>query len=194
MYPKTRFIQTALATTSLFVTTSALAENPLILSLAYNLGGEQISDVRLEDGDSRKVKANQGASFAAGLRIKPSNNSEIQTTIGWQSGGVFGSNGKVSWSSLPIEGTYLAKINKLLIGGGVSYFLNPKQDADDVGNEYADSINYDNALGYHVKLSYEPEAASYRIGAKYTVVDFEPEKKGETLDGNSFGIYGEYVF
>lgn len=188
------FIQTALATTSLFVTTSALAQNPLILSLAYDFGGEQISNVKMEDGDSRKVKANQGLSFTAGFRIQPSKNSEIQTTIGWKSGGVFGSNGNVSWSSLPVEGTYLAKINKLLIGGGISYFLNPKQDADDVGNEFADSIDYDNALGYHIKLSYEPDAVSYRIGAKYTIVDFDSENKGETLDGNSFGFYAEYVF
>jgi hypothetical protein len=194
MYPKKRFIQTALITTSLFVTTSALAENSLMASISYDLGGEQISNVKLEDGDSKKVKANQGISFAAGFRIQPSKNSEIQTTIGWKSGGAFASNGNVSWSSLPVEGTFLTKINKLLIGGGISYFLNPKQDADDAGKGYASNIDYDNALGYHVKLSYEPEATSYRIGAKYTMVDFDPEKKGKTVDGNSFGIFAEYVF
>ncbi len=171
---------------------SAFANQQFTALMAFNMGGDRLTTAQFEDGSDEDIRANEGITFAAGMIIPVSTIAEVEATIGWKSGGAFASNGNVSWSAIPLEATFSMKANQLLFGGGISYFLNPKQEAEKSGKGYIQDIDYDDSMGFHIKAAYQPQQANYRIGAKYTVVDFE-SRYGD-IDGNSFGFFAGLVF
>ena len=179
---------------ALILTTPAMAKQQWVGSIGYDIGGDTLGIATTTDGGTQDLKANEGATFSFGIIRKIDSKSEFNAMAGYKTGGSFASNGSMTWSALPVEVTYLTRKDKLLLGGGITYVLNAKQKASDVGRSFLGNGSFDNAMGFHFKLAYQPLGSIYRGGVKYTSIDFSRKGGGSTVDGSSIGFFVDIPF
>ncbi|RUM92890.1 MAG: hypothetical protein DSZ28_09135 [Thiothrix sp.] len=163
------------------------------LSIAYDLGGDELAEVVDKDGDHLStVRANGGITFGAGFVLPLSRNLGLQSSIGYKSYSEETKNGdEISWKSFPWETSIIAHLGQFELGGGVIYHLSPEYKSD-VGRS-SGNIDFDDALGYQAQAAYLIKTSvgdGLSLGLRYTSIDFE--KNRLTLDGDSVGFFVKF--
>ena len=163
------------------------------LSMAYDLGGDELAKVVDKDGDSiSTVRANEGITFGAGFVLPVSRNLGLQSSIGYKSYSEEAANGdEISWKSFPWETSIIARLGQFELGGGVIYHLSPEYKLD-VGRS-SENIDFDNALGYQAQAAYLVKTSvgdGLALGLRYTSIDLE--KNRLTLNGDSVGFFVKF--
>jgi hypothetical protein len=171
-------------------------------------GGDEIADVRVidydDDDSSEDVSAGALIHIYTGINAYiPDSDFSVQTTIGYHVDGIFASNGSVAFTRYPLELIPYYNFNRIRIGLGLSYHINPEFSGDsDAG---LGDREYDNALG--LVASVEVKLGShFAVGLHYTDIDYDlskieivsgdnfNEQKDSNIDGSNVGIYGTYLF
>lgn len=175
---------------SLATTTAHATENPWILGLNYDAGGDDIATVIYNDGSTSTLSANEGIHFYIGKSFANGVGSRWYTQIsaGYKTARVNATNGDLTWSAWPLEAIEFYNMEKVRFGGGLVYQLNPKID----GSGFASGLNLelDNALGFVLQFEYRFTPAVQKgvsIGLRYTNISYESVDLISEVNGSSIG-------
>ena len=182
----------------LIVSVSFLMNNSLasdmkgLVKLSADFGGEKLITVPFTDGSTADVEAGQGLLIGGGGEVNVLPNMLIKATAAFKytSAGL-ANNGSVTWTRVPIDIIALYRLDKLKVGGGISYSLNNSLKGSGVASG-VDS-DFDNALGYTAILEYAI-SEKYSASVQYTLMEFKESVSGTTVDGNNFGIGFNWYF
>jgi hypothetical protein len=158
----------------------------------YDFGGEAVAEVTYTDGGSDTIRANEGFYFGAGASfLTDSRTMEIELSANAKFGGVSGSNGDVDWRRFPLEALAFYRLEKVRLGGGLTYHLNPKLDGSGVVGGL--DTKFENAAGLVLQADWRfGEHAT--VGLRYTSVEYEVSGGGAKAKGSGVGVTGGYRF
>lgn len=155
----------------------------ILLQAGLHFGGDDLITATFTNGDTEKLKAGQLISLSAGLGINAAENLEARFMAGVKFDTINAENGDLDFYRYPVEALLMYKANeKVFIGGGLSYHLNPSISGDGVASNA--NIDFDNALGFAVELDYLLSNGGY-FAFKLTSIDYEAF--GQSFSGNSIG-------
>lgn len=161
-----------------------------VLNMGLDFGGDKMIEIGFDNGDTNKVTAGEGLYFAGGLGVSSGDGKyDGQVTLGWKYRGVSATNGDLDWTRYPLEALGYLNTNKIRLGGGVAYHLNPTLK----GSGVLDGLEakFDDALGFILEAQYRFND-SMLAGARMTMIDYKIE--GESIKGDSFGMNLTFQF
>lgn len=175
---------------SFATTTIHATENPWILGLNYDAGGDDIATVIYDDGSTNTLSANEGVHFYIGKNFANGVGSPWHTHIsaGYKTARVNATNGDLTWSAWPLEAIEFYNMEKIRLGGGLVYQLNPKIE----GSGFASGVDVemDNALGFVLQFEYRFTPAvqtGVSIGLRYTNISYKSVDLISEVNGSSIG-------
>ena len=152
-----------------------------------HFGGDTIVTVNKDNGSSDSLRAGEELSIAFGV-ISPSSKSfDTVLTFGMKKEVVYPDDGAITFTRYPLNALLLYKMNKLHVGGGLTYHFNPVYKVDTATQQ--ETMSFRNAIGLLVDARYFILDGIY-IGSRYTHIDYEVENDpaGRTYSGNSLGF------
>jgi hypothetical protein len=163
-----------------------------VVRAGYDFGGEAVAEVTYTGGGSDTIRANEGFYFGAGASfLTESRTMEVELSANAKFGGVSGSNGDVDWRRFPLEALWFYRLEKVRLGGGATYHLNPKLDGSGVVGGL--DTKFENALGLVLQADWRfGEHAT--VGLRYTNIEYEVSGGGPKAKGNGVGVTGGYRF
>jgi len=166
---------------------SADEAKPFIIGgLAF--GGETLVNTSGEDLDAGGL-----IYLGGGMLYEPQNSNLLyQFSIGYKFDTVdfTGPSGDSTMSVLPLDAVAFFKLDKLRLGAGLAYYLNPKWEfcVDSAG---CATSNFDDALGLVLELRHQWTDILF-WGARYTNVDYKIGSA--SLDASNLRIHFGMVF
>lgn len=168
-----------------------------VLSIGLTFGGDKLKELTVDtffDGEeTENIKAGESVYFAGGASFKY-HSFETQLTIGYYIDGIFGDNGETSFVRYPLELLTFWSFEKLRLGGGAALHLNPKFEFD-IDNDFLpkETVRFDDATGFVFQVDYA-FARQFRIGVRFTDIDYETSDLPAKVEGNSIGLTGTAIF
>jgi len=157
--------------------------------LGFDGGGDKLISLEFTNGDSSSIKAGGGVFIEAGYGTTTPffDNPALQTDIsfGYKNDQEDATNGKVSFRRLSINLNQLVKLERFRVGAGLTYHFDNELKAS--GSFFNNGkVEFDETLGFNLIAEY---IASDRavVGLRASFIDYEFE--GESVDGNSIGLY-----
>lgn len=169
------------------VNTASAASPSLILRGSAEFGGEELVTVYYRNGDDDKTRAGDGLQFAIGALLKHSPTWESQMTVGYKIGGSTGDNGELDLTSVPFEIMTFHRAPLWRVGAGVNYVTNLELESSGVLDGI--DVDFKDAMGFVVEADwFLRNNDDIYFGVRGTVIDYETENTGATVNGNSFGL------
>ncbi len=164
-----------------------------VLQMGADFGFETLLEVRMSDGSSRSIKANQGINGSIGAAFFPLDGGRFatQATIGIEYSGIQAANGSARWLAFPLDVIEFAYADPFRFGLGFSYLLAPSLAGDGVLSEF--NVDLKNSLG----IVFEGDcvwrrggagATRYSFGVRYVWQKLEAERGGPAVGANAIGI------
>jgi hypothetical protein len=139
----------------------------------YDLGGDTLINVTFTDGSSESVKANEGFYFGGGASIvTDSKQWEIELSLAYKFSMINASNGDIEFTRVPLEALVFYRFDKVRLGGGITYHLNPELDGSGVATPL--NVKFDDALGFVLQADFRL-TDKMTIGMRYTSLKYEVE-------------------
>jgi len=165
-------------------------EMKYLLQFGWDLGGDEVARAQYVNGPQARIKANEGFLFDWGVSIPTMNASgsllETQVMVGIKYVTVIGTNGKMSFTSLPLTAVeQFVWQNGITLGAGVTYQLYPKLSG--TGVLAVADVKMDNALGFIGQVGYTTKMATF--GVRYTKIEYQPKLYTGKVKGDGFGFY-----
>ena len=155
----------------------------IYLQGGLHIGGDDLGAATFTSGDREKLKAGELISLSAGLGFEVSKDIESRFMVGLKFDSIDAENGSVDFFRYPLEALLMYKASEeILIGGGLSYHLNPSISGD--GFAAGADVDFDNALGFVLELDYLLSNGGY-LGVKLTSIDYEVADV--SVSGSSIG-------
>lgn len=160
------------------------------VGLGIDVGGDELGKVTYADGTTASVNANKGyvINVGAAIRNPRYQNFYTQLSLGYKLGGQWGSNGSVTWKSIPLEAIEFYQVGSMRMGLGLGYQLNPKLEVSIPSSNYTDT--YNNAVGLIAQVGWAPVKGHYSADLRYTLVKFQ--SSDTSVNGNVAGLYVSY--
>ena len=159
----------------------------------YDIGGDKVAEVVFTNGDSESIRANEGFYFGGGASIVTDKGTqEIELSISYKVGSVNGSNGDVELRRFPIEALWFYRLEKVRLGGGLTYHLNPELDGSGVVGGALDA-KFDDALGLVLQGDYR-FGDKLTVGLRYTDVQYKVSGTSAKAKANGLGVTFGYRF
>ena len=158
----------------------------------YDFGGEAIAEVVFTNGDRETIRANEGFYFGGGASIlTEARTMEIELSANVKIGGVSGSNGEVDWRRYPLEALWFYRFEKVRLGGGLTYHLNPKLDGSGVVGGI--DTKFDDALGVVLQGDWRVNEG-LTLGLRYTSIEYQVSGSSFKAKANGLGVTIGYRF
>jgi Outer membrane protein beta-barrel domain len=158
----------------------------------YDIGGDAIAEVVFTNGDRETIRANEGFYFGGGASmLTDSRNMEIELSAAFKIGGVTGSNGEVDWRRFPLEALWFHRFERVRVGGGLTYHVNPKLDGSGVIGGL--DTKFDNALGVVLQGDWRFNE-NFTVGLRYTSIEYKVSGASAKAKGNGLGVTVGYRF
>ncbi|MBE3651493.1 hypothetical protein BOO92_14655 [Vibrio navarrensis] len=167
-----------------------------VLGVGYGFGGDDLFKGIYTNGESDKIKANQGVSFFGGVDLALPQDFLLRGTIGYKFDSLTASNGEVTFDRVPLEFTAFKAFNEHKIGAGIAYHTAVTLECK-ITNMCDEEVEFDDAAGFTVQYEYAfaPLAVGrFAVGAKYTNIDYKLSSTGEKFDGSGFDFHLSYLF
>jgi hypothetical protein len=165
-------------------TAQAVDVKPVFM-IGYDFGGDTMDGLILANGDTVEVTANEGFYFGGGASVlNEAKTVEGVVTIAWKQGAAVASNQDITWTRYPLDVLLYYRADKLRVGGGLTYHLNPELEYD--GDLANGTFTFDDARGFVFQVDYRP-APNVGVGLRYTAIDYEFEGV-EAAKGNGLGL------
>ena len=165
-----------------------------VLRAGYDFGGDAIAEVVFTNGDRETIRANEGFYFGAGASaLNEARTMEVELSGNFKVGGVSGSNGDVDWRRFPLEALWFYRLEKVRLGGGLTYHVNPKLDGSGVVGGL--DLKFKNALGIVLQGDWR-FGEHVTLGLRYTSIEYEVKGGGASgkAKGNGLGVSAGYRF
>ena len=154
------------------------------------LGGSTLETVRFEDGDEDSIRAGSGVYLALGAAHLFR---EHNISTGVRAGYLFdlitaddnqGNETVLSFTRWPVDVFGHYWIGRHVLGGGVTYHLNPVFSSRDT----SDDARYHNATGFYGEYLYHFVGTGSALGVKYLNIDYKNSRNGRVSNGSAWGI------
>jgi len=167
---------------------------PLLISLTFiycssvhaagiiNMGLASGGDTLAQRSDGVTLKAGGGLSLELGLEVSEPNDPLVfEFLIGTKFDSVTAGTTTAKTNSTPLHALIMLRNEKLLIGGGIAYYMNPSYE-----DPFGGKTNFNNSMGYVLEGDYG-FARGIFFGLRYTSIKF----KGGLLVDSSGRIFDE---
>jgi hypothetical protein len=159
----------------------------------YDFGGDKLAEVTFTDGDTESIRANEGFYFGGGASIvTDAGTQEIELSIAYKVGSVNGSNGDVEFRRFPLEALWFYRFEKVRLGGGLTYHLNPELDGSGVVGGGLDA-KFDDALGLVLQADYR-FGEKLTVALRYTSIEYQVSGTSAKAKSNGIGVTTGYRF
>lgn len=170
--------------------------NRVFFTLEGLLGGNTLETITFDNGETDSIRAGSGAYLALGIAHLIF---DRQMDIGIKGGILLdevtaendlGDKSTLSFTRYPIDLFSHLWLGRHIIGGGVSYHINPtfKSDAND------HSTSYENTLGVYAEYLYHFVNTGTALGVKYISINYKNDQTGKETDGSAVGITFSQMF
>jgi len=147
------------------------AEIRPLLKAGYDFGGDKMVTVFFVDGSSRTIKANEGLYLGGGVAIvNDARNLEFHVTLAYKFQMINASNGDVEWSRVPLEALAFYRFEKVRLGGGLAYHLDPRLEGSGVIGGL--DVKFKNSPGTVLQADWRITDAM-ALGLRYTILKYE---------------------
>jgi hypothetical protein len=156
-----------------------------LFRLGLEFGGDTIKTVDFTDGTTATIKANEGIYLGGGMAlVEVVKDVDIELSLAWKFKAIIASNGDVTFTRFPLEALVFYKFDKVRLGGGATYHLNPKLTVS--GAAIGPNVSYDNALGRVLQADYRV-TDKLNVGLRYTSIEYKVGNS-PAKSGNGAGI------
>jgi hypothetical protein len=166
-----------LRTFTFLAATSALgaqaAEIRPLIKAGFDLGGDTMVTVAFINGDTEKVRANEGFYLGGGAAIlDQARNMEYHVTLAYKFAVINADNGDIEWTRIPLEALAFYRFARARVGGGLTYHINPKLEGSGVVGGL--DIEFKNALGVVLQADWLI-TRNIALGGRFTFVEYDAE-------------------
>ncbi|HLQ27140.1 MAG TPA: outer membrane beta-barrel protein [Acidiferrobacterales bacterium] len=156
-----------------------------LFKLGLDTGGDTLVTVIFKDGSTSSIKANDGFYIGGGVAlVEVAKDVDVELSLAWKYTAVTASNADVTFTRFPLEALAFYKFEKVRLGGGLAYHINPKLKSS--GDLSGLDVSFDNALGYVAQADYRI-TDKMNVGIRYTSVDYKVGNS-PAAKGNGAGI------
>jgi hypothetical protein len=169
------------------------AEIRPLIKAGADFGGDTMVTVVFDDGDTHKIRGNQGFYIGGGAAIiDAERNMEYHLTAAFKFYFVDADNGEVEWTRVPLEALAFYRLQHVRLGGGLTYHVNPRLEGTGFATPL--DIKFKNPLGVVLQADWRA-TESLGLGVRYTFLEYEA--KGNftgTAKASGFGITASFSF
>ncbi len=169
-------------------------ERPLHLAvkLGFDIGFTDLLRVKLSDGSTRSIVANQGVFLGVGGAFLPLWDGRLLTeaTLGLKYTGVEASNGSAMLLLFPLEILETVRVDPLKLGAGIVYLYRPSMTGKGVLSSF--DVGFDSSLGGVVQAEWafrsRRDASAWSVGPRFVWQRLQVRGGGKVLDANAVGL------
>lgn len=149
------------------------AEIRPLIKAGFDVGGDTMVSVAFTNGDTEKVRANEGFYLGGGATIlDEARNMEYHVTLAYKFALVDADNGDIEWSRIPLEALVFYRFPRARVGGGLTYHVNPKLEGSGVVGGL--DIEFKNALGLVLQADWLI-TRKIALGGRFTFLEYDAE-------------------
>ena len=172
------------------------SENRVFFTIEALLGGKTLEHVTFDNGETDSIHAGSGVYFALGAAHLMF---DKRLDVGIKGGILFdavtaentvGDKSLLSFTRYPIDIFSHAWIGRHIIGGGISYHIDPTFTSERTHH----SADYNDALGVYGEYLYHFTGTGTALGLKYLMIKYKNKDSGEIANGNGLGITFNQMF
>lgn len=147
------------------------AEIRPLFKAGYDFGGDTMVTVGFTDGSTETIKAHEGFYLGGGAAIiNDARNWEFHVTLAYKFSIINAANGDVDWTRIPLEALAFYRFDRLRLGAGVAYHINPELEGSGVASPL--DVKFKNALGTVLQADWLITDA-LAAGLRYTVLEYD---------------------
>jgi hypothetical protein len=149
------------------------AEIRPLIKAGFDVGGDTIVTAAFTNGDTEKVRANEGFYLGGGAAIlDEARNMEYHVTLAYKFAVINADNGDIEWTRIPLEALAFYRFPRARVGGGLTYHINPKLEGSGVVGGL--DIEFKNALGLVLQADWLI-TRNIALGGRFTFVEYDAE-------------------
>lgn len=149
------------------------AEIRPLLKAGFDVGGDTMVSVTFINGDTEKVRANEGFYLGGGAAIlDEARNMEYHVTLAYKVALINADNGDIEWTRIPLEVLAFYRFARARVGGGLTYHINPKLEGSGVVGGL--DIEFKNALGVVLQADWLI-TRKIALGGRFTFLEYDAE-------------------
>jgi len=169
------------------------AEIRPLIKAGGDFGGDTMVTVAFDDGDTQKIRANQGFYIGGGAAIiDAERNMEYHLSAAIKFYFVDADNGDVEWTRVPLEALAFYRLQHVRLGGGLTYHVNPRLEGSGFATPL--DIKFKNPLGVVLQADWRA-TESLGLGVRYTFLEYEAKGNfAGTAKASGFGLAASYTF
>jgi hypothetical protein len=158
-----------------------------LVKAGFDLGGETMVNVVFTNGDTQKVRGNEGFYLGGGAAIiNDAKDWEYQVTAAYKFALIDAENGDVEWTRIPLEALAFYRWQRARLGGGLTYHLSPKLEGSGVVGGL--NVKFKNALGVIVQSDWRI-TENIALGGRFTFLEYDAKAPASgSAKANGFGI------
>lgn len=174
------------------VTATQAVEVGTMIKGGYDAGGDSVVRADFTDGSTRSIKANQGFYSGGGVSILNDDETlEAELSLSYKVTILSASNGKASFTRLPLDALAFYRWPKLRVGGGLTYHIHPSIDGS--GSLSEASRSFDNAAGFVLQGDYL-FTRKLSVGVRYANIEYKQRNPSASFRGDGAGVAIGYRF
>lgn len=171
----------------LFIAQSSFAEESIILSVGFGLGGAAIAkkenDASVIDIQD-ELAAGNGYQQELGYQHDYSDKLALCYLVAYKRYSLNFENSTHTIESYPLSALLLYRFNAITLGGGLTYHINPRYTAR---GDYNDTAEFDNALGVSSVLNFQLTRSDlFSIQIRHTYIKY---RGANTPEGNTASTF-----
>ncbi len=157
-----------------------------LIKAGIDVGGETIVTAVFTDGDTEKIRANEGVYFGGGAAIiNDARDMEFHVTLAYKFALIDADNGDIEWTRWPVEAIAFYRWPRVRAGAGLAYHVNPRLEGDGVVNGL--DVKFRNALGGIVQVDWRI-TETIAVGGRLTFLEYEAKSPATGKSrSNGFG-------
>ena len=169
------------------------AEIRPLIKAGADFGGDTMVTVTFDDGDTQKVRGNQGFYIGGGAAIiDAERNMEYHLTAAYKFYFIDADNGELEWARVPLEALAFYRLERVRLGGGLTYHVNPRIEGSGFATPL--DIKFKNALGVVVQADWRA-TESLGLGVRYTFLEYQAKENFTgTAKASGFGVSASFSF
>jgi len=161
------------------------AQTHMVGTMGVTYGGDKLATVHYTNGDDTDIHAGGLLLFGLGVDHQFGNQWELQATLNYLFDTANAKNGDVTFSRWPLDVLGFYRNGSHRFGGGVTYHMNPKFDADFPGVK--DKVDFDDALGAVLEYDYF-FTDNFSVGVRGTLINYKSSEIRDDVNGDSIGV------
>ena len=142
-----------------------------LLKAGFDLGGETMVTAVFVDGDTEKMRANEGFYLGGGLAIiDAERRMEYHVTLAYKFALIDADNGDIEWTRFPLEALAFYRFARVRVGGGLTYHINPRLEGSGVVGGL--DVKFKNALGAVLQADWLI-TDKIALGGRVTILEYD---------------------